>query len=154
MKCNEALLLIDSVIDGESTPEQDQLLRFHLNGCTSCRKVMLLNKTIAEKVKELDEPMPPVNLTDIVRARLTSGNFDKSPIHKKTPGLKKLSAWRVAAVIPFAAALVFLLQNFSGEHASSFGATRVEPASSEVTDTQYTPAPIVAYSRPSSVSTF
>lgn len=154
MKCNDALLLIDYSLDGESTPEQDQLLRFHLNGCPSCQRTMLLNRTLSEKVKELEEPMPPADLTEMVLARLASGNYDKSPIKPKKGNFAKLSAWRIAAVIPFAAALVFLLQNVSGEQTPTYGSTTIETTSSEADITQYAPAPVVAYSRPSSVSTF
>ncbi|MCD4708907.1 MAG: zf-HC2 domain-containing protein [Candidatus Sabulitectum sp.] len=152
MKCNEALFLMDTVLDDESTPEEEQLLRFHLNGCSACRKTMSFNRSISEKVKNLEEPDPPFNLMETVQARLASGNFDRSPIASRARF--KLPVWRIAAIIPFAAALVFFLQNFTGEHTSSYGNTGMETAAVQETVMQFAPAPIVAYSRPSSVSTF
>ncbi len=151
MKCNEALLLMDSVLDGEATAEEEQLLRFHVNGCMECRKISLLNRSISEKVTNLEEPEVPSDLLDKIQLRLASGNYDHSPILEAKRF--KFPAWRIAAVIPFAAALVFLLQNYSGENSNSYG-NSVNTASAGETVTQYAPAPVVAYSRPSSVSTF
>ncbi len=150
MKCSEALILMDAVLDGESTPEEEQLLRFHVNGCSSCRKTILLNRSISDKVKDLEEPDPPSDLMEMVQAKLASGNYDKSPITDRSRF--KLPVWRIAAVIPFAAALVFFLQNITGGNTSSYESTSIETI--QETATLYAPAPVVAYSRPSSVSTF
>ncbi|MCK5131824.1 MAG: zf-HC2 domain-containing protein [Candidatus Sabulitectum sp.] len=152
MKCNEALFLMDSLLDGEATPEEEQMLRFHINGCPSCRKTMLLNRSIGENMKNLEEPDPPADLMDMVLQRLASGDYDKSPMADSNRF--KLPAWRIAAAIPFAAALVLILQNFTGENPSDYGNNTIETATLEETVTQYAPAPVVAYSRPSSVSTF
>ncbi len=151
MKCNEALLLMDSVLDGEATAEEEQLLRFHVNGCLECRKTLLLNRSISEKITELEEPEVPSDLLDKIQLRLSSENYDHSPVVTKKSF--RFPTWRIAAVIPFAAALVFLLQNFAGDNSNSYGNT-VNTASARETDTQYAPTPVVAYSRPSSVSTF
>lgn len=152
MKCNEALLLMNTVLDGESTPEEEQLLRFHVNGCPSCRKTLLFYRSISEEVKNLEEPDPPNDLMEMVQTKLASGNYDKSPLPRKNHF--KLPVWRIAAVIPFAAALVFFLQNFTGGNTSNYVNTGAETTAAHETVMQYTPAPIVAYSRPSSVSTF
>lgn len=158
MKCNEALLLMDLVLDSQSTHEEEQLFRFHINGCSTCRKTMQLNRSISEKVADLEEPDPPSDLMDMVQARLASGNYDQSSLVNKKHF--RAPVWRIAAVIPFAAALVFLLQNFTGENSSNYGngTIAVETASVDATVQEtalrYTPAPVVAYSRPSSVSTF
>ena len=156
MKCNEALVLMDLVIDSRATHEEEQLLRFHLNGCSSCRKTMQLNRSISEKIKKLEEADPPDDLMDKIQARLASGNFDLSPMG----GTRrfKFPAWRIAAVIPFAAALVFFLQSFTGENTPENvnGTAALETAGTTIQETAfvYAPAPVIAYSRPSSVSTF
>ncbi len=151
MKCNEALLLIDIVLDKEASPEEEQLLRFHVNGCTSCKEAFLLSKSISEKISGLEEPEPPSDLMDIIQRRLSTGDYDMSPLKEEKPF--KLPVWRIAAVIPFAAALVFFLHNFSGEDTSNYGGSN-ETAIAQEPAILYTPAPVVAYSRPSSVSTF
>ncbi|MCK5785400.1 MAG: zf-HC2 domain-containing protein [Candidatus Sabulitectum sp.] len=156
MKCNEALILMDLVIDSRATHEEEQLLRFHLNGCSSCRKTMQLNRSISKKIKELEEVDPPDDVMDKIQARLASGNYDRSPMGES--GRFRFPVWRIAAVIPFAAALVFFLQNFTGENSTeNVNSTAVlETAGTTIQETAlvYAPAPVVAYSRPSSVSTF
>jgi predicted anti-sigma-YlaC factor YlaD len=152
MTCHEAALLMNTVLDGEASPDEDQLLQFHINGCSSCRRTMLLNKSLSLNVKCLDEPEPPCDIIEKVRARLNSGNYDKSPIEKQSR--KLIPVWRIAALIPFAAALLLLIQNFTGDHISNYRDTDLEAASSGEALTEYTPVPVVAYSRPSSVSTF
>ncbi|MCK5036734.1 MAG: zf-HC2 domain-containing protein [Candidatus Sabulitectum sp.] len=159
MKCKEALLLMDSVLDGEATPEDEQLLGFHINGCPSCRKIMSFNESITEQLKRIEEPEPPSDLMEMVRKRLYSGDYVQSPLenkNKKKNGSRfRISAWtRFAAVIPFAAALVLILHNFNGEDSSSYGNGSFEAVHIEKAETRYAPVPIVAYSRPSSVSTF
>ncbi|MCK5840778.1 MAG: zf-HC2 domain-containing protein [Candidatus Sabulitectum sp.] len=159
MKCNEALLLMDSVLDGEATPEDEQLLRFHINGCPSCRKIMSFNESITEEMKKIEEPEPPSDLMEMVRKRLSAGDYVQSPLEnknkKKNGNRFKIIAWsRFAAVIPFAAALILILHNFNGEDSSNYGNGSFEAVHIEKTETRYTPVPIVAYSRPSSVSTF
>ena len=152
MKCSEAKILIDSVLDGEASFKEEQILRFHLNGCSDCRRVMLMNQAISKNVKELHEPSPPEDLMDIVKARLKSGNYDKTPLLQKKQFLSS-NRWRVAAVIPFAATLFFIYQTMQNEHSgSTYTASPIEAISTP--EIQYAPAPVVAYTRPSSISTF
>ena len=152
MKCNEAKVLINSVLDGEASFKEEQILRFHLNGCSDCRKVMVMNKAISKNVKELHEPSPPDDLMDMVKARLKSGNYDSSPIQKKSNFFTS-SRWKIAAVIPFAATLFVLYQAMQNEHSNpSYTASPIEAVSTP--NVQYAPAPVVAYARPSSISTF
>ncbi len=152
MKCNEALLLMDSLLDGEATAREEQLLRFHVNGCPACRRAMMLNRSISENINNLEEPEPPADLMDMVFRRLASGNYDQSPVTNKKRS--RLPVWRIAAVVPFAAALVLILQNFAVEDPSNYGNRTVKTVTVQENTTQYAPAPVVAYSRPSSVSTF
>ena len=152
MKCNDALILIDSVFDGEASPEEEQLLRFHVNGCQACRKIMLANKSIRKQLSEIEEPDVPSDLMSRVHQRLASGNYDRSPLKEKSRF--KLPIWRIAAVIPFAAALVFILQSAGSENSANYRNRTTETTRVEETDVQYAPVPVIAYSRPSSVSTF
>lgn len=147
MKCEDALVLIDLVIDGEAGPEDEQLLRFHINGCPSCRKAMLISQSISQAVDALEEPEPPDDLLQSVAARLASGNYDRSPIRPRRflPG-----PWKAAAVLPFAAAAILLIHGGSGEDAVVLA--EGQPTLEETVN--YTPAPVMAYSRPSSVTSF
>ncbi|HPF32764.1 MAG TPA: zf-HC2 domain-containing protein [Candidatus Sabulitectum sp.] len=147
MKCEDALLLMDLVIDGEAGPEDEQLLRFHINGCPSCRKAMLISQSISQAVDGLEEPQPPDDLLQAVTARLASGNYDRSPIRPKRflPG-----PWKAAAVLPFAAAAILLFHGGSSEDPGVLADG--QPALEETVN--YTPAPVMAYSRPSSVTSF
>lgn len=148
MKCEEALLLINAVLDGEADHEEEQLLRFHLNGCASCRKVMLVNRAISTGVSELGEPDPPEDLLQAVNERLASGDYDRSPL-RNSP--RTFTGWKIAAAIPFAAAALLLVRSVSGGDPSRLA--EQTPSASEET-VNYTPAPVMAYSRPSSVTTF
>ena len=152
MKCTEAKILIDSVLDGEASFREEQVLRFHLNGCSDCRRILLMNKVISKSVKELHEPSPPEELMDMVKARLKTGNYDNSPLKQKKQFFNS-NRWRIAAVIPFAATLFFIYQTMQNEHSTpTFAASSVETVSAPVIE--YTPAPVIAYTRPSSISTF
>ncbi|MCD6588082.1 MAG: zf-HC2 domain-containing protein [Candidatus Fermentibacteraceae bacterium] len=152
MNCNEALVLIDAVIDGEATPEEEQLLQFHVNGCDSCRRALYLSRSISTHVKSLEEPVPAPRLLETVQMRLSSGSYDQSPLsdRKKT----RLPFWRIAAVIPFAAALVLFIHSIDHRNSTDFSGRSIEASVVKNTTIHYAPAPVVAYSRPSSVSTF
>lgn len=148
MKCQDALLLMNSVLDNEADPEEEQLLRFHLNGCGSCRKAMLLNRSFSEEMAGLVEPDPPEDLLQAVTERIASGNYDRSPLKGSSTSFP---LWKIAAVIPFAAAALFLFRGGSGGESSSFQEQQVIVSEETVS---YAPAPVMAYSRPSSVTTF
>ncbi len=148
MKCEEALLLMNSILDGEADAEEEQLLRFHLNGCVSCRKSMLLSSAISSEVADLDEPDPPEDILRAVQARIASGDYDRSPLRGST---RSFPLWKAAAVIPFAAAALLLLHGGSETESPRLADHPVMTSEESVS---YTPAPVMAYSRPSSVTTF
>ncbi len=152
MNCNEALVLIDAVIDRETTPEEEQLLQFHVNGCESCRKALHLSRSISSHVKNLEEPVPDSSLLETVQVRLSSGNYDKSPLSAGKPARRPF--WRIAAVIPFAAALVLFIHATDHRNSTDYTGRSIEAKTAGNTTIHYAPAPVVAYSRPSSVSTF
>jgi predicted anti-sigma-YlaC factor YlaD len=152
MNCNEALILMDLVLDGEAAQEEEQLLQFHVKGCDSCRRSFQLNMSISKRVKELEEPVPDSYMMDMIRQRLLSGNYNQSSL----PGSKgsRYPVWRIAAVVPFAAALLLFIHNVNGGHSRNYGARAAKDAAVQSTAVHYTPAPVVAYSRSSSVTTF
>lgn len=67
MNCSRALRLISLVIDGEATDQQKRLLDFHLMGCDSCKKALLMSKDISIQTRDLPAPAPPENLEEMVR---------------------------------------------------------------------------------------
>ncbi len=67
MNCSKALRLISLVIDGEATKQQKRLLDFHLMGCDSCKKALLMLKDISSQTRDLPAPTPPENLEEMVR---------------------------------------------------------------------------------------
>jgi hypothetical protein len=152
MNCNEALVLIDSVIDEEATPEEEQLLQFHVNGCDSCRRTLFLSRSVSSSVKNLEEPVPSPGLLETVQMRLSSGNYDQSPLSGRKTGRRPF--WRIAAVVPFAAALVLFIHGVDRRNSADFAGRSIEATVVKNTTIHYAPAPVVAYSRPSSVSTF
>ncbi len=67
MNCSKALKLISLVIDEEATEQQKRLLDFHLMGCDSCKRALLMSKDISSQTRDLPAPIPPENLEDMVR---------------------------------------------------------------------------------------
>lgn len=150
MKCEDALVLMNAVLDGEAGPDGDQILRFHLNGCPECRKAMLINRSISEGIKELQEPEPSADLLDSVLARLENGSYDNSPLGRRSS--RFMGYWKIAAAIPFAAAALLLFHG--GESGKDQPSLAEHPSMVSEETVNYTPAPVMAYSRPSSVTTF
>ncbi len=70
MNCSKALRLINLVIDGEATDYQRRLLDFHLLGCSSCRKAMMMSRDISNIAGNLPAPTPPPDLEKNVREML------------------------------------------------------------------------------------
>ena len=148
MKCDEALLLMNLILDNEADAEQEQLLRFHLNGCSSCRKAMIVNRSISREVLDLHEPDPPEGILQAVQERIASGSYDRSPLRASG---RSFPIWKIAAVLPFAAAALILFHGDSGEEPSRLAN---QPVTSSEETVSYAPAPMMAYTRPSSVTTF
>lgn len=71
MNCSRALRLISLVIDGEATEQQKRLLDFHLMGCDSCKKSLLMLKDISIQTRDLPAPVPPENLENMVREMIS-----------------------------------------------------------------------------------
>ncbi len=58
MKCEDALLLISGHIDGENTPQEEQLLQEHLADCEACRAVLQAYTEADMGIASLTEEAP------------------------------------------------------------------------------------------------
>lgn len=143
MKCSEALELISLSIDGETDSRQENMLRFHLNGCSECRRAFMASKAISRAVAALPDHEPPLSLEAAVRARLEFNDFDTSPLASRS----RFSALRRAAVIiPFAATLILAAKVFMPTPSA-------QPVAGQQEE-QYIPIPPSAYTRPVTLTTF
>lgn len=142
MKCSEALELISLTVDGEADHRQESMLRFHLNGCENCRRALAASLSISRAVASLPDPLPPADLEARVRARLSSGTFDASPLR---PVYRFSLLRRAAVIIPFAAGLILAARVFMPGPA---------PAAGQQTQEEYMPVPPSAYTRPVTLTTF
>lgn len=145
MKCSEALELISVSIDGETDARQESMLRFHLNGCTDCRRALEFSRALSGAVASLPDFTPPPNLEAAVRSRLSQSDYDASPL-KARAGSRFVLLRRAAVIIPFAATLIFA--------ARVFIPTVTPVSSSGSSEEQYTPIPPSAYTRPVTLTTF
>jgi len=145
MKCSEALELISLSIDGETDARQESMLRFHLNGCTDCRRALEISRALSGAVASLPDFTPPHNLEAAVRSRLSLRDYDTSPL-KARAGSRFVLLRRAAVIIPFAAMLVFAARIFMPPVAP------VSPSGNS--EEQYTPIPPSAYTRPVTLTTF
>ena len=69
MKCEESLLLISGHIDGENTPEEENMLQAHLETCSHCRGILQAYLDVDNGVAALQEE-PPENLVKNVMAAI------------------------------------------------------------------------------------
>jgi anti-sigma factor RsiW len=145
MKCSEALELISLTIDGEADSKQERMLRFHINGCASCRRALEMSRTISMAVASLPDPQPSADLENLVRARLEFQDYDTSPLENPR---RFLLLRRAAVVLPFAATLVIAARVFIPSVSPDTA------AASEAVEVQYIPLPASAYTRPVTLTTF
>lgn len=145
MKCTEALELISLSIDGETDARQESMLRFHLNGCSECRRALEMSRALSGAVSSLPDFTPPPDLEAAVRSRLELRNYDMSPL-KAHVSSRFVLLRRAAVIIPFAAMLVFAAKVFMPP---------VAPVShAGASEELYTPMPPSAYTRPVTLTTF
>lgn len=145
MKCREALELISLSVDGELDRRRERILRFHLNGCPSCRKALAMSVAISRAVARLPEPSPSPDLESRVMTRLSYDDYDTSPL----PNPGRLRAIRRAAVIlPFAATLVLAARVLVPRLPSDTSPPVLQA------EEDYVPVPASAYTRPVTLTTF
>ncbi len=104
MNCSRALKLISLVIDGEATEQQKRLLDFHLMGCDSCKKALLMLKDISIQTRDLPAPAPPENLEYMIREMISK----TQSIHKSRFKYRSifLAAPAVAALLILSITLI------------------------------------------------
>ncbi len=149
MKCNDALVLMDKVLDGRSGPEEEQVLHFHISGCRSCKRTMQMNRDISKVFREISRPEPPADLEERVRARLAALESRPRPRFRR----------RYAFALPFVAALLIALGLTLGGGSGQIQNT-IDSAVDKAADVgepwkhDVTTPPLTAYIRPASLVTF
>lgn len=101
MNCEEALALISSHIDGETTQEEETLLQAHLETCASCREILRAYEEIDQEVGQLTSE-PPGELISGVMERIT-----EQPAEKKRS--RRFMFGSGTAIAAAAAVLVLLI---------------------------------------------
>lgn len=150
MKCKDALLLMDKVIDGCSTPTEEQMLHFHTSGCRACKRTMMMNRDISRVFRQISRPEPPADLEERVRARLAAA---------ASIGSRRRPPLRYAVALPFVAALLIALGLSLGRGGTRMQETLVaEVDKAEDTGDSWkrpvTTPPLTAYIRPAGLVTF
>lgn len=155
MNCSKALFLIDLVLDGAATPEEEQMLHFHVAGCPSCRRALKMSRDLSSVFRSLSRPEVPVDLEARVRSRLAADSTGR-PARRR---IFRLS--RIAVALPFVAALLLVLGltiggGGSGDTLAAAAGSDAKVAAVSGTTIKYsvtTPA-LAAYARPASLVTF
>ena len=106
MNCRSASRLIDRIVDGVATEHERNLLRFHINGCSDCRRRLELTRDISRVMKSISSPHPPANLESSVRRMLETGADIGPTTH--TPGGSIRQKFLLGLPFAAAAAAVFL----------------------------------------------
>jgi anti-sigma factor (TIGR02949 family) len=102
-KCNEIRELFSPFLDGETTPEEHDLLTGHLLLCEDCRREFDLWRKISETLKfESVEEELPADFSARVVGRLHSEQKIRT-----FPGLKIPRTWKVPAAAAAAAVMLF-----------------------------------------------
>ena len=100
MNCSKALKIISLVVDGEATEFQKTLLDFHLLGCSSCRKAMIMSRDISEIAGNLPAPTLPENIERNIREMLRTRADIKHSEHRFRSSFLAIPA--AAALLIFA----------------------------------------------------
>lgn len=149
MRCKDALLLMDKVIDGRSTPFEEQMLHFHTSGCRACKRTMMMNRDISRVFREISRPEPPADLEERVRASLAAST---------ATGSRRRPTLRYAVALPFVAALLIALglSLGGGTHMQETLVAAVDKAEDAGGSWKrpVTTPPLTAYIRPTGLVTF
>jgi predicted anti-sigma-YlaC factor YlaD len=151
MNCSRATGLMSSVLDGEATREEQQMLHFHLSGCARCRKAMAMSRDLQSVLRQISRPEPPQDLEAKIRRRLAAEPVEK--IHRPV-------RWhRLAIAIPFVAAVMIVIGIAAGTGhqpapAVRQAADKVIFAAEGSLKYTVTTAPLAAYARPASLISF
>ncbi len=118
MSCRRAERLMGLVLDGEATEDQERLLRFHLNGCSSCARVFRMLSDISAVASDLPEPVPPPDLELRVRRRLVAAEAAAGAAPRRR---RLLPAMAAAALLMLA--VVSVQQHLGGDPMPAADAT-------------------------------
>jgi anti-sigma factor RsiW len=152
MNCRRALELMDCVLDGSASREEEQMLHFHLSGCPGCKRAMQMNRDISSVCRQIPRPQPPADLEARIRARLAAMPEEKPS--------KPFRRYRIAIVLPFAAALLIAIGLAAGGRSSTAATDAVEAVRKVAVATQgaakysITTPPLAAYARPANLISF
>jgi anti-sigma factor RsiW len=152
MNCRRSLELMDCVLDGTATPEEEQVLHFHLSGCPSCKRAMQMNRDISSVCSQIPRPEPPADLEQRIRARLAS-----MPVEVLSRPSRR---HRIAIVLPFVAALLIAIGILAGVNGGTTAGQAAEAvrkvagAAQGAAKYSVTTPPLAAYVRPAGLITF
>ncbi|MBQ2864961.1 MAG: zf-HC2 domain-containing protein [Clostridia bacterium] len=108
MNCEDYGVLMNMVIDGEASPEDEWLLSEHLKVCRACRDEYARLNAVALQMRQMQEDVP-----ECLHSRIMSGIKGKKPV--RIPMIRvKTIAMVAAACLVIAAAGVFMpsMSNF------------------------------------------
>jgi anti-sigma factor (TIGR02949 family) len=88
LRCEEALELLEPLLDGDLPPQEEERLRAHLEGCTSCAAELDLAGAVQRELRSLPLHDCPPEILEKVRS--AGGEV--------VPFRPRLSRFRVAAV--------------------------------------------------------
>lgn len=96
MTCEEATLLISGHLDGENTPQEEQLLQAHLAECAQCRQRLRHFAALDAQLAELETP--PETLRSDIMAAIRAEAAQK----KTRRPWRRLGSWMAAAALTLA----------------------------------------------------
>ncbi len=134
MNCKQAEILLSRSLDGElDSPEQQKLLKEHLESCATCRKIENSWTTYGQYMRELEVPSPQSAVEAWQDIRNEIQGAEESPELPKTSGNPGFN-WNwgiptaIAALLVLSTALYFGLptSNDSTESLAAGTKTKIE----------------------------
>ena len=99
--CDEYIILMNMLIDGEASPEERQRLSEHLNVCESCRAEYARLKYMADVMMDMQQEVPE-NLHSSIMSKIPASKQVKIPFYRsKSFGLVAAACLMIAAAGAF-----------------------------------------------------
>ncbi len=99
--CDEYIILMNMLIDGEASPEERQRLSEHLNVCESCRAEYARLKYMADVMRDMQQEVPE-NLHSSIMSKIPASKQVKIPFYRsKSFGLVAAACLMIAAAGAF-----------------------------------------------------
>ncbi len=103
--CDEYIVLMNMLIDGEASPEERQRLSEHLSVCESCRAEYSRLKYMADVMSDMQQDIPE-NLHNSIMSKILASKQVKIPFYRsKSFGLVAAACLMIAAAGAFLPAL-------------------------------------------------